>query len=57
MPYIDKINYKGTEYDLQDTALKEDLQEETEARENLGSTLASLGLVVVNGQLCAKYAE
>ena len=37
--------------------LKEDLTLETEARENLGSTLASLGLVVVNGQLCAKYAE
>ena len=39
------------------TNLKEDLTLETEARENLGSTLASLGLVVVNGQLCAKYAE
>ena len=39
------------------TDLKEDLTLETEARENLGSTLASLGLVVVNGQLCAKYAE
>ena len=37
--------------------LKEDLTLETEARENLGSTLASLGLVVVDGQLCAKYAE
>ena len=37
--------------------VKEDLTLETEARENLGSTLASLGLVVVNGQLCAKYAE
>lgn len=39
------------------TDLKEDLTLETEARGNLGSTLASLGLVVVNGQLCAKYAE
>ena len=39
------------------TDLKEGLTLETEARENLGSTLASLGLVVVNGQLCAKYAE
>lgn len=37
--------------------VKEGLTLETEARENLGSTLASLGLVVVNGQLCAKYAE
>ena len=27
MPYIDKINYKGTEYDIQDTALKEEFDE------------------------------
>ena len=36
MPYIDKINYKGTEYDLQDTDLREDF----EALESEVSTLS-----------------
>ena len=39
------------------TDLKEDLQDETTARENLESTLNGIGLVVVNGTLCVKYAE
>lgn len=39
------------------TNLKEDLEEETTARETLGNELTSLGLVVSNGQLCVKYAE
>ncbi len=45
MPYIDKINYKGTEYDLQDTALKEDLDnvvEDTHLYYSDGNTLVTL---------------
>jgi len=39
------------------TDLKEDLEQETMARENLESTLNGIGIVVVNGTLCVKYAE
>jgi len=39
------------------TNLKEDLEQETMARENLESTLNGIGIVVVNGTLCVKYAE
>ena len=39
------------------TDLKEDLEQETTARENLESTLNGIGLVVVNGTLCVKYSE
>jgi len=37
--------------------LKKDLEQETMARENLESTLNGIGIVVVNGTLCVKYAE
>ena len=37
--------------------VKEDLEQETIARESLESTLNGIGLVVANGTLCVKYAE
>lgn len=55
----EKSNLVGAinEVDADVSDVKEDLEQETMARENLESTLNGIGIVVVNGTLCVKYAE